>query len=248
VDPIIEPLGKHDRAAFSCGKEPLDRCIRQQAGQDLRSRVAAVFVLCDLGSPSIIGYYTLSAFTVLLRDLPEAQRKRLPRYPEVPTVLLGRLAVDERYAGQGWGKVLLLDALRRRLVESEQIAAAAVVVDAIDDSAQAFYEKYGFQPLLDPEKEHAKRVPADESHRAASSRRVLTKEQQQQIAISRRFVARPESNCPCRRGGLEHVQLVGQCPDRWPAAVARTRSDRAHRYGRSRLCAWRGCPGRSRRR
>jgi GNAT superfamily N-acetyltransferase len=158
VDWIIEPLGNHNRAAFSCGKEPLDRYIRQQAGQDIRARVAAVFVLCRPDEPTIIGYYTLSSFAVQLRDVPESERKRLPRYPEVPAVLIGRLAVDERYAGQGWGKVLLIDALQRSLDQSDQIAAAAVVVDAIDESAQAFYEKFGFQLLLDPDSEHERRL------------------------------------------------------------------------------------------
>ena len=158
MDPIVEPLGEHDRAAFSCGAEQLDRYIRQQASQDVRSRVAAVFVLCDRGSPSIIGYYTLSAFAVLLRDLPDEQRRRLPRYPEVPTVLLGRLAADRRYAGQGWGKTLFLDALLRSLTQSEQIAAAAVVVDAKDDSARVFYQRYGFLRLLDSEGQHENRL------------------------------------------------------------------------------------------
>jgi ribosomal protein S18 acetylase RimI-like enzyme len=93
-----------------------------------------------------------------LRDLPEEQRKGLPRYPEVPTVLLGRLAVDHRYAGQGWGKTLVLDALRRCLAHYEQIAAAAVVVDAKDDSARLFYERCGFLRLLDSEDSHENRL------------------------------------------------------------------------------------------
>jgi GNAT superfamily N-acetyltransferase len=158
VDPIIEPLGRHNRAAFSCGSEPLDRYIRQHASQDVRTRVAAVFALCRRDDSAIVGYYTLSAFAVHLRDVPEAERKRLPRYPEVPAVLIGRLAVDERYAGHGWGKVLLIDALQRSLDQSEQVAAAAVVVDALDASAQEFYEKFGFQFLLDPEGEHERRL------------------------------------------------------------------------------------------
>ncbi len=160
MDPIIEPLGKsHDRAALSCGTEQLDRYIRQQAAQDERNHVAAVFVLASPGSTSIIGYYTLSAFTVLLRDIPENQRKHLPRYPQVRAVLLERLAVDARNTGQGWGKVLLIDALRRSLAHSQQIAAmAVVVVDAIDESAQRFYAKFGFVPLLDPDDEHERRL------------------------------------------------------------------------------------------
>jgi ribosomal protein S18 acetylase RimI-like enzyme len=151
-DFITEPLAsEHDRAAFSCGVEPLDRYLNQQARQDARSRVAAPFVLTDRDSGRIIGYYTLSAFAVDLTELPSQLRKRLPRYPQVPVVLLGRLAVDQRFAGQGWGKALLIDALRRSLEHSRQIAAMAVVVDAKDDAARSFYERYGFQRLADHE-------------------------------------------------------------------------------------------------
>ncbi len=146
--PIIEPLSsQHDQAAFACGAEPLDRYLKQQATQDVRSHTAAVFVLTASDASRIIGFYTLSAFAILLNELPEEMRKRLPRYPQVPTVLLGRLAVDQQYAGQGWGKVLLLDALRRSLEQASQIAAMAVVVDAKDSAARTFYERYGFQRL-----------------------------------------------------------------------------------------------------
>jgi len=149
-EPIFEPLGaEHDRAAFSCGVEALDRYLRQQAGQDARTRVAAPFVLHQVGSPQIIGYDTLSAVTIELPELPPDLTKRLPRYPQLPAVLIGRLAVDRRFAGQGWGSVLLLDALRRSLEQSSHIAAMAVVVDAKDDAARAFYERYGFQQLGD---------------------------------------------------------------------------------------------------
>jgi GNAT superfamily N-acetyltransferase len=148
--PIIEPLGAdHDRAAFSSGNEALDRYLAQQANQDARNHVAAPFVLRASGSTRIVGYYTLSAFVIELADIPFDLRKRLPRYPRLPAVLLGRLAVDRQFAGQGWGAVLLLDALKRSLEQSSQIAAMAVVVDAIDDAARSFYEHYGFQRFVD---------------------------------------------------------------------------------------------------
>ena len=151
-DFITVPLAsEHDRAAFSCGVEALDRYLKQQARQDARNRVAAPFVLLDRASGQIMGYYTLSAFAVELTELPSALRKRLPRYPQVPAVLLGRLAVDQRFAGQGWGKALLIDALRRTLEHSRQIAAMAIVVDAKDDAARGFYEQFGFQRLVDHE-------------------------------------------------------------------------------------------------
>ncbi len=142
----IEPLGKHhDRAAFSCGKEPLDRYLKNQAGQDARRRVAASFMLVDApGSKTVMGYYTLSAFGVDLGDLPDALAKKLPHYPVVPATLLGRLAVDQHYRGQGFGEVLLMDALHRSLDQSAEIAAAAVVVDAMDEDAWRFYRHFDF--------------------------------------------------------------------------------------------------------
>ena len=146
----VETLDKHhNREGFSCGVEPLDRYLREQAGQDARKRVAAPFVLCEGESNVVLGYYTLSAATIELKELPADVARRLPRYPLLPAVLIGRLAVDREFAGQGWGKVMLVDALRRGLAQSRQIAAMAVVVDAKDDAARGFYERYGFQQLIE---------------------------------------------------------------------------------------------------
>ena len=152
----FEPLGaQHDRAEFSCGVEALDCYFREQAGQELRRAsggTARIFVLMDRGTAAVdwvAGYYTLSAFTVELRSLPPAFSRRLARYPNVPAILLGRLAVDTRYRGQGLGELLLFDALRRAFGVVEAVAAVAMVVDAKDDRARAFYERYGFERLLD---------------------------------------------------------------------------------------------------
>lgn len=149
---VVEPLGRHhDRAGFSCGSEPLDRYLREQAGQDVRNYLAAVFVLVDLTTQAVAGYYTLSATAVEARELPTALTRRLPRYPLLPAVLLGRLAVDSRYQGRGLGALLLTDALKRSLGLREQLGAMAVVVDAKDDTAQAIYERFGFQRFRDQE-------------------------------------------------------------------------------------------------
>lgn len=148
---LTEPLGKHhDRAAFSCGKAPLDTYLKNQARQDLRRHVAAPFVLVsNEGSSSIMGYYTLSAFGIELDMLPEDIAKKLPHYPTVPATLLGRLAVDSRHHGRGLGEFLLMDALYRAWVQSSEIAAAAVVVDAIDQEASQFYSHFDFLPFPD---------------------------------------------------------------------------------------------------
>ncbi|ALF51626.1 GCN5 family acetyltransferase [Nostoc piscinale CENA21] len=132
----------HNRVDFRCGIEALDRYLREQAGQDLRRYVATPFVLCDVDANMIAGYYTLAATSIQVEDLPKVLRGKLPRYPLVPATLLGRLAIDERYQGQGLGAFLLVDALRRSFMS--EIAAMAVVVDAKDEQVRAFYEHHGF--------------------------------------------------------------------------------------------------------
>ena len=143
-----EPLStKHRKADFSCGVEPLDRYLQRQAGQDIDKRVAAVFVLTPDGA-TIAGYYSLSAHVVSLADLPPTVAKKLPRYPNVPATLLGRLAVSMNFRGQGVGELLLLDAFRRVLATTREIASAVIVVDAKDKTARNFYLHQDFIPLL----------------------------------------------------------------------------------------------------
>jgi ribosomal protein S18 acetylase RimI-like enzyme len=143
----IEPLGdKHDRAAFSCGVEALDRYLQKQAGQDVSRRVAAAFIITP-GGTTIAGFYTLSAHLVNLADLPESVAERLPRYPNVPATLLGRLAVSGNFRGRGIGELLLLDALQRALGNTREVVSAVVVVDAKDESARGFYLRHDFMPL-----------------------------------------------------------------------------------------------------
>ena len=93
---------------------------------------------------AVIGYYTLSATSILLADLPDETAKKLPKYPHVPATLLGRLAIDSRYQGIGYGDILIIDALRRALLATTEIASYAVVVDAINERARSFYEHYEF--------------------------------------------------------------------------------------------------------
>lgn len=146
--PRIEPLGKgHDRDSLSCGSAPLDRYLRQQARQDTDRRVAASFVLIAPPAARVLGYYTLSASTVDASELPDTLTKKLPRYPQLPVSLLGRLAVDQSMKGRGLGEFLLMDALRRSLEAAANIAAMAVLVDAKDEAAEAFYRHFSFLPL-----------------------------------------------------------------------------------------------------
>lgn len=143
----IEPLGVgHNRSAFECGAEPLDRYLRVQAGQDARKNIAAPFVLV-LSDGTVAGYYTLSATAINLAELPEPTARKLPRYPLLPATLLGRLAVDQRHQGKGYGRFMLADALFRAF--RSEIASFAVIVDAKDESALRFYQRESFLSLPD---------------------------------------------------------------------------------------------------
>lgn len=136
----------HDRTTFDCGSVQLDRYLREQVTQDVRRRVATCFVaLTD--ERRISGYYTLASSSVPLSDLPIETTKKLLRYPSVPTVRLGRLAVDQVFKGQGLGGALLADALDR--VARAEIAAYAVIVNAKDEEAVLFYRHHGFIALPD---------------------------------------------------------------------------------------------------
>ena len=147
----IEPLSRqHDRATFSCGVEPLDRYLRQQAMQDADRRAAVPYILLTADN-RIAGYYTLSSAIILATEVsPEiARQQRWPRYPELPATLIGRLASSLAFRGRGIGKFLLMDALHRAWLQSQHIASLAIVVDAKDESARQFYLRYDFLSFPD---------------------------------------------------------------------------------------------------
>jgi predicted GNAT family N-acyltransferase len=143
----IEPLDsrRHLRSDFCCGKDSLDNYICKQASQDFKRRVATVFVLINDPESNVLAYYSLSSYTVDIAVLDEDFAKRLPRYPQLPTTLLGRLAVDNKQKGKRFGELILVDALRRAFNASAQIASLAVIAEALDEKALNFYIKYGFQ-------------------------------------------------------------------------------------------------------
>jgi GNAT superfamily N-acetyltransferase len=141
----IEPLsGDHDRSKFLSGADALDRYFREQASQDIKRRIATCFVAVSVTTQEA-GYYTLTATGVALNALAPPIAKKLPRYPVVPAVLLGRLAVTRLYQSHGLGGILLADALMR--TARADLGVFAMVVDAKDEAAQRFYEHYGFAPL-----------------------------------------------------------------------------------------------------
>lgn len=147
---VIEPLNpKHGRAGFRCGVEALDRYFKKQAKQDIKRRISRVFVAIKPDNPkTVLGYYTLSTLSIELHQLPEKLVRKLPKHP-VPAALIGRLAVNDAAQGQGVGRMLLADAIKRTLAVSDQIAIYAMVVNAIDENAKRFYEQFVFKRLSD---------------------------------------------------------------------------------------------------
>ena len=139
----------HARADFDCGEAPLNRYLREQASQDIKRKVAGCWVLVSSDNPKFVsGFYTLSTEVVDMKELGDADpdvAKRLPRYPRLGAVLLGRLAVAKTAQKQGLGELLLFDAMHRTL--NAQIPAALIITDPKDANAAAFYCKYGFKPL-----------------------------------------------------------------------------------------------------
>jgi GNAT superfamily N-acetyltransferase len=144
----IESLSdSHDRKAFSCGNDSLDRYLRQQAGQDSRRGIASIFVASEVDRPSkVLGYFTLSAAAIAPQNLPIELARRLPRQM-MPAALIGRLAVDSSVARRGLGSVLLVNAINRAMLAAETVAMWAVAVNPIDDTAREFYAAFGFRAL-----------------------------------------------------------------------------------------------------
>lgn len=141
---VVRLQSSHDRTPFKSGSDPLDSYLRQQVSQDVRRRVTACYVALT-HDQRIAGFYTLASASLWLAELPLSLSKKLPRYPSVPAVRMGRLAVDQDFKGVGLGGALLADALDRAI--RAEIAACALVVDAKDESAAAFYQHHGLSAL-----------------------------------------------------------------------------------------------------
>ena len=142
IEISFSKLGKQYRDEFDCGIEPLNNFLKMSAGQEGKKSVSVTYVMC-IGE-RVIGYYTLSANSIDLSDLPAEKSRKLPKYPKVPVTLLGRLAIDFKYQGKGYGALLLAHALRKAATASTEVASYAVIVDAKDISAEEFYRSFGF--------------------------------------------------------------------------------------------------------
>jgi GNAT superfamily N-acetyltransferase len=139
---IEELAPSHDRSIFACGSPPLDRYLREQATQDIRRQVSKCFVAFEEEGGTVAGYYTLAASSVPLDLLPDDLKRGLPRYPSVPVARIGRLAVDEKHRGKQLGATLIFNACLR--AARADMGVFALVVDAKDEQAEAFYLHFGF--------------------------------------------------------------------------------------------------------
>lgn len=148
---LTEPLdSRHNRNNFSCGKDLLDNYFLRQAKQDVKRKLSVCFVLIDRETDRISGYYTLSSSSISNDLIPDSFKEKLPKsYLSIPTILLGRLAIDRDFQGKGIGKILLIDSLKRCFDTSDSIGAFAVIVDPLDKESERFYNKYGFIKLPD---------------------------------------------------------------------------------------------------
>jgi len=135
-----------DRTEFDCGQTDLNDYIQHYAAQDIKRNIARVFIVTPVDSDiTLAGFYTLSAGSISCSELPDSIAKKLQRYP-IPVAILGRLAVDLKYQGQGLGSIILADACQRVANASKTLAVAGIVVYA-KDSAAEFYRHFGFISL-----------------------------------------------------------------------------------------------------
>ncbi len=140
---------RHDRKAFTCGVAALDEYLQRFAVQQSKKGITVVRVLVDDTAPAeIVGYYSLSAAQIDVNSLAEADKKQLPRYP-VPCFRMGRLACGTAHQRKGIGKLLIGCAVARCLEAKKQVAAYALIVEAKDSTATAFYQHYGFTACAD---------------------------------------------------------------------------------------------------
>lgn len=137
----------HIKKNFSCGSVALDNYLKTQAGQDIKKNVSVTYALTFINSNTIIGYYSLASISIDVGELSDEFTKKLPKYPMLPGILIGRLAIDSNSQGKKIGSHLLIDALKRSVLISDQIGINVIVVDAKDQNAAKFYHHYGFIEL-----------------------------------------------------------------------------------------------------
>jgi ribosomal protein S18 acetylase RimI-like enzyme len=145
----IEKLeSSHLRDEFNCGDPGLNDFIRQYAGQNAKKRFSTTYVAVKKDTIHVLAYYSISVGSIVCEALPDQERRGLPSYP-VPVAKLSRLAVDQSVQHRGLGRILLIDALEKILSIADEIEVFAVEVDALNEAAKRFYQRFGFQTLKD---------------------------------------------------------------------------------------------------
>jgi ribosomal protein S18 acetylase RimI-like enzyme len=144
----FEPLWSQDVSAFSSGEPSLDTYLKNSARDDIARKLASVHLAIDCANDEVAGFYAISSYGVIRSELSKKLRGKYP-YPMLPAFLIGQLARDINYFGKSVGEVLLLDALERCYGLTGVVGGVAIVVEAINDHATAFYRRYGFESLSD---------------------------------------------------------------------------------------------------
>lgn len=135
----------HDSSAFDSGEPALDDWLRHRAWDNHLMAASRTYVVCPEGSERVVGYFALSMGQILAQEATGSMRRNMPK--QIPTVMLGRLAIDRAWQGNGLGRALLADAVRRSLRAASEVSARLVIVHAISPAAEAFYPHHGFTRL-----------------------------------------------------------------------------------------------------
>lgn len=130
----------HDVSAFHSGVSSLDAWLQKRAMKNEKASVSRTYVICE--ENRVVGYYCLSAGAVALREAPKKITRNMP--DPIPVLVMGRLAVDQRYQNTGLGKALLLDASRRTIQAGDIAGVAALLVHALSEKSRRFYLSRGF--------------------------------------------------------------------------------------------------------
>jgi ribosomal protein S18 acetylase RimI-like enzyme len=152
----MEALASHDRSAFRCGNDRIDKYFRETVTQDVRRGYVKCFVAVEVETDRLAGLYTLTSNSVPLTQIPDELKKKMPRYPSVPVVLISWLGRHVDFRGRGMGEALMFDAIKT--IATAVVGSHAIIVDAIDDNAMKFYRAYGFAPIS-PESPRRMYVP-----------------------------------------------------------------------------------------
>jgi GNAT superfamily N-acetyltransferase len=135
----------HDLAGFQSGELVLDEWLRERALQNMEMAASKSYVVCTAGTQRVVGFYAICMGQVLNQEVAGSMRRNMPRH--IPAVILGRLAIDRDWQGQGLGQALLNDAVLRALKAAGEVSARLLLVHAISPAAERFYLHHGFTRL-----------------------------------------------------------------------------------------------------